>query len=62
MYIKLYNYDKDSNKKDTKIFSLFSFFSITYLPAFVQLTYNSNDISCKFFMGLLAYHVYAKKW
>lgn len=53
--IKFHNYNLDTNEKNIKICSLSLFSNKIYLSAFVQLTYDINEISCKIFIVLLAH-------
>ena len=60
VHVKPHNYNQDSNEEDTKIASLSLSSSAICLLLFVQLAYDIDDVSCKFFVTLPVHQAYAK--
>ena len=59
-HVKPHNYDQDSNEEDIKIPPSSPFSSIVCSPAFVRSAHDTDNVSCKLFVALLAHQARAK--
>lgn len=59
-HVKPNNYGININKKDIMIPLLSSFLKIIYSSTFIVFVYNTDEVSCKLFVALLAYQIYKK--